>query len=400
MVPKDIKLIKSKYDNTFKLSIMKRNYIILFLFSIILITACQPKTDDLASKKKELSAKKTELRKIQSEIDSLNAEILRLDPPKEKPAIAVEAFEMKPQTFKRYVNLEARVEADDVVNVSSEIGGRILSINVKEGQFVKRGQLIAVTDMSTLENQIAELNTNLDLAKTVFERQERLWKQKIGSEIQFLQAKTNKESLEKSLTTLKSQISKKNVYAPISGVVDREFMKQGETSAPGMPIIQILNTNNVKIVADAQEQFLKSIKKGDVVEVNFPAINQKISKKISMVGRTIDPSNRTFKFEIASNSMNGQLKPNLLAEVTINDFTQEDAIVIPLEAIQEEVSGKKFVYLMVNKDNKTSAQKTYIELGESTVGETIILNGINTGDMLIVAGGKNLSNGDLVSNNI
>jgi len=376
---------------------MKLNQTLLILIGTLFIFSCQQEKDALTEKKALLSEKKTTLRNLQSEIDELSKEILKLDPPKEKNPVTVEVTTMEPTTFKRYIDLQARVEADDIVNVSSEIGGRIISLNVKEGQAVRRGQLIATTDMSTLENQIAEINNSLDLAKTVFERQERLWKQNIGSEIQYLQAKTNKEGIEKSLATLQSQIKKKNVYAPISGIVDREFMKQGETSAPGMPIVQILNTSKIKIVADAQEQFLKSISKGDMVEVTFPAIGKTFNKKISMIGRTIDPANRTFKVEIETGSLNGQLKPNLLAEVTINDFTKEEAIVIPLDAIQEEVSGKKFVYLMVKKDGKERAQKSYVELGESTVGETIISNGLKAGDRLIVAGGKNLSNGDLVS---
>lgn len=379
---------------------MKLNQTILILSTVILFVACQTKTDPLTEKKALLSAKKTELRSLQEEVDKLSAEIHKLDPPKEKNPIAVKAYEMQPQLFKRYIDLQGRVEADDVVNVSSEMGGRIISLNVKEGQSVRKGQLIATTDMSTLENQIAEINTNLSLATTVYERQEKLWKQNIGSEIQYLQAKTNKEALEKSLETLKSQIVKKNIYAPISGVVDREFMKQGETASPGMPIIQILNTYSLKVVADAQEQFLSSIKRGDDVEINFPAIDKTINSKISMIGRTIDPTNRTFKFEVNINSKNGQLKPNLLAQVKINDFTQEDAIVIPLEAIQEEVSGKKFVFKIVEKDGKKRAEKSYIELGESTVGETIILKGVTAGDQLIIEGSKNISSGDLVSTNL
>jgi RND family efflux transporter MFP subunit len=363
----------------------------LFIFS------CQTKQDPLSEKKALLSEKKTALRAIQKEIDVLSKEILKLDPPKEKSPVAVKISTMQPNTFKRFIDLQGKVEADDIVNVSSEIGGRIINLNVKEGQAVRKGQLIAVTDMSTLENQIAEINNNLEMAKTVFERQERLWKQNIGSEIQYLQAKTNKEGIEKSLETLKSQIKKKNVYAPISGIVDKEFLKQGETASPGMPMVQILNTSKIKVVADAQEQFLKSISKGDMVEVTFPALGQTVNKKISMIGRTIDPANRTFKFEIETNSMNGQLKPNLLAEVKINDYTKENVIVIPLDAIQEEVSGKKFVYLMVEKEGENRAQKSYIELGESTVGETIISSGLKAGDNLIVAGGKNLSNGDLVT---
>ncbi len=380
---------------------IQMKYFILGLF-ICSVYACgnnNPDTipEDLDGKKKYLAAKKKELKELQAQIDEVNRDILKLDPPKEKAPLKVETLLLQPKEFKRFIDVQGQVVAADIVNASSEIGGRILSLKVKEGDRVRKGSLIAVTDMSTMETQIAEINTALDLATTVFERQERLWKQNIGSELQFLEAKTNKERLEKSLSTLNSQIAKKNVYAPISGVVDMEFLSQGETAGPGMPIVRILNTSKLKIVADLQENMLGSIKQGQVVEVYIPSLDKTINSKISMLGRTIDPSNRTFKIEIKTSSMNGQLKPNLMAQVKFNDLTQKDAIMIPIDAIQEDVRGNKFVFVTKEDNGKTRAEKRLIEIGESNGNEAIVIIGLDANDQLITAGGMNLSENDLIT---
>ena len=373
---------------------------ITLLLLIISLFSCKKDKDvvpaDLEGKKEYLSKKKAELRELQAKIDEVGAEILLLDPPKEKPAIEVNALEIEATEFKRFLKTQGRVVADDVVNASSEMGGRILSLNVKEGQYVQRGALIAVTDMITLEKQIDEIETSLSLAQTVFERQKRLWDQNIGSELQFLEAQTNKERLEKSLETLKSQINKKNVYAPISGYVDKEFLSQGEMASPGMPIVQILNTAQIKVEAELQESLLGKIKRGEYVEIYFPALDKTFKNKITMLGRTIDPANRTFKIEIAMGSQKGQLKPNLLAEILINDFTQKDAISIPINSVQEEVTGKKYIYTVKEEDGKMRAHKTYIELGESAESDIVIELGLNPGDKIITEGAKGLSHNDIV----
>lgn len=373
----------------------------LIALSIVLaFAACQPQnTDDLQGKKKALSEKKAELSLLESEIAQLTAEINKLDPPKEKKAIPVTTAQVEKSNFERYVEVQGRIEADEVVNVSSDVGGRIIQLYVKEGQYVQKGKLIATTDLSTLEKQIAEIETQLTLANTVFERQKRLWDQNIGSEIQYLEAKTQKEGLEKSLETLKSQISKKNIYAPISGYVDREFMKSGETAQPGMPIVQILNTSQIKVVADVQENFLKSIQKGDSVEVFFPALNITLNETIDQIGRTIDLNNRTFKIEIETSSQNGKLKPNLLAIAKFKDYEQKDAVVIPLDIVQEEVNGNKFVYLMESKGDKSYAKKSYVTIGESNINKVIISDGVKAGDQIITLGSKSVSDGDLIKSN-
>jgi len=272
-----------------------------------------------------------------------------------------------------------------------------LSVNVSEGQYVKRGQLIATTDMVTLEKQISEIQTSLALAKTVYERQQRLWDQNIGSEMQYLEAKANKERLEKSLETLNSQVSKKYVYAPISGYVDKEFLKQGEMASPGMPIVQILNTSKIKVEAELQESLLGKIKSGEYVDVIFPALEDTVKSRVTMIGRTIDPANRTFKIEVGMDSRRGKLKPNLLAEIMINDYVQKDALTIPINCIQEEVSGKKYVYRAVDVDGKTLAEKTYVQMGESADSDIIITLGLNPGDRVITDGARSLSHNDFIS---
>lgn len=373
----------------------------LLLIAGLTIISCAPKSDsipeDLEGKRKYLAEKKKELKQLESDIAELTKDIHKLDPPKEKSAAKVETITLAPREFKRFLDVQAQVVADDVVNASSEIGGRLISLSVKEGDYVSKGQVIATTDMSTMETQIAEIETSLSLATTVFDRQQRLWSQNIGSELQFLEAKTNKERLEKSLITLKSQINKKNIYAPISGIVDKEFLSQGETAGPGMPIIQILNTSKIKIVADLQESLLGTIKKGDQVEVFFPALDKTTKHKISMIGRTIDPSNRTFKVEINTSSMGGTLKPNLMAQVKFNDYTEKDAVMIPISSIQEDVGGNKFVFKVNQKNGEKRAEKVLLELGESNGDEVIVLIGLEAGDELVTEGGMSISENDLIT---
>jgi len=352
--------------------------------------------DDLESKKALLSDKKAELQALEQEINLLSKEIKDLEPVRKKPATPVEVLEINPKDFTRFVEIQGRVEADDFVNVSSEIGGRITSLLVEEGDYVRKGQLLATTDLETVEKQIAEIETQLELANTVYERQKRLWDQNIGSEIQYLEAKTRMEGLEKSLETLESQISKKNIYAPIGGYVDREFLQEGETASPGMPIIQILNTAEIKVTADIQENFLSAIEKGDSVTVRFPALNLSIDETVTQLGRTIDLNNRTFEIQIKTSSRSGQLKPNLLAVIRFKDFQAEDIISVPLDAIHEEVNGNKFVYIVNEESGRFTAKKSYVELGESNVNEVIIASGVRNGDRLITKGSKGISQGELV----
>ncbi len=379
---------------------MKKYLLLIPVFIIAGIFACQSEKaapKDVAGKRVLLKEKKQALAAMKEEIKVLEDEILEMDPPKEKAAVLVNAIELSPRIFKRYVSLQGRVTTEDLVNVSSETGGRIIKTFVKEGSVVRKGQLVAKIDMETLQKQIDELETSLSLASTVYERQKRLWDQEIGSEIQYLQAKNNKESLEKSLETIKSQLSKQNIYAPISGIIDHEFLKQGEMSAPGTPIYQILNTSMVKVEADVPESYLGTLNRGDMVTVTFPALRDTSIRRVTAVGRTIDPANRTYEIEVNIPNPANKFKPNLLAEVVFQDLEKKNAMVVPVDFVLEEVSGRKYVYTVDDTTGKSKALKTYVSLGESYDGEIVITSGLNVGDRVITEGSRNVTPGDPVT---
>ncbi len=368
------------------------------LFSSLLIFSCKPKEPtDLEGMRKLMTKKKKELSTLQKSVDDLQEKITALEPVREVKKVLVSIDTVSSVEFKQYSNVQATVVPDDFVNASSETGGRIIKRYANEGDYVTRGQLLATVDMQTLEKQLDELATSYSLATTIYDRQKRLWDQNIGSELQFLEAKTKKESLEKTKATLESQLVKKNIYAPISGVVDQEFLQEGEMSAPGVPILRILNTRKVKIVADLPENFLGSVKKNDKVSVFFPALDKTIESRIIMMGRTIDPTNRTFKIEVQANNSKGDLKPNLLAEVNLNNYTNANAITVSSELIQEDVNGAKFLYT-VGKDSNgnTIAQKQLVETGESYENNIEVNSGLKLGDIIIVEGARSVSSGNII----
>ncbi len=369
-------------------------YILGLMITVFLFACGAPETawpEDLAGKQNMLTEKKNELKSINSDIEKLEKELSKLLPAKEEKKFAVNVLPLEKETFTSYAKIQGAVMTDNVVMASSETGGRIVSMSINEGDYVKAGQLIATMDAGTIEKQLDELTTRLDLAKTVFERQERLWNQKIGSELQYLEAKANVEGIEKSMVTINSQLAKKDVFAAISGYADRIFLKQGELASPGMPIIQILNTGSVKIVADVPESYLASVKRGDYVDIYFPALDKEMKKRVTMVGRSIDPSNRTFKIEMDSGNPGGVLKPNLLAELNIVDKKIDDQVIIPLEVIQQEVTGKRFVYVVDDTDAKMPrAKKVYVDTGESYDNKIIVTEGLDGTESLVTNGALDL----------
>ncbi len=376
----------------------KYNKIIISLvfLTTIAVSCRKASPDTLEGKKAILKKKKEQVKKLNEEIAVLREEILRLDPPKEKPPVVVESTTLERSPFSRYVTVQGLVVPQKKAIVSSETGGRILSLLAREGQYVKEGDLLAKVDMSTLQKRIDEVSTSLDLAKDIYRRQKELWDQKIGTEVQYIQAKNAVERLEKTISTLRSQLSKANVYAPMSGVIDHKFLEQGELAGPGMPIYNILNTSALKVEADIPENYLSKIKKGSPVNLYIPALNMEINKKVTIIGRSIDPANRTFKIEVPISNRGGDVKPNLLTQVKFRDFYKEEAIVIPLNLVQQEVSGKKYVFVIKRKDGRTYAQKRYIETGESYKSDILVTTGLSPGDELIIKGATSLVDGDPV----
>lgn len=382
---------------------MKLKFALLYIMCLISV-ACQQQAKeeimptDLAGKKSYLKDKQQQLKKLEAEIKTVEAEIIELDPSLKKAPTLVTIDTIQKSSFQRYATLQGNIISEDLVNASSEIGGRILDIYVREGQNVRRGQLIAKIDLEVIQKQIAEIETSLDLAKTVYDRQKRLWDQNIGSEIQYLQAKNNKDRLEKSLESIQFQLSKQNVYSPSSGVVEREIRQAGELTSAGGPIIQILNTNKVKVVVDAPESYLGIVKRGDYVDIKIPAIEKEFRGRISLLGRMIDPANRTFKIEVNLNNKSGIYKPNLAAEMLVKDLEIDDVLVVPINLVQQEVSGDKFVYVIDDPNAaELNSRKVYISTGENYEDNVIVKEGIHVGDLLIVKGARQISNKELIS---
>ncbi len=372
------------------------------LFLTLLAAACSgtPQSteeipQDLDGKKSLLREKRAELQEITALIEQLESDIATQDPTiSSKQKRLVTTSQIIKRDFKHYVEIQGSVEADDLIDVTSETPGIIITFPWQEGDFIRQGQLVAKLDLEQIKKQIAEIEKSLELANIVFERQSRLWEQNIGSEMQYLEAKNNKERLEKTKETLEYQLTKADIYSPASGVIENVLLKSGELASPGAPIIQILNTSRLKVVADVPENLLRSVKRGDEVTIRYPALDEEQTVRISRIGRVIDEANRTFEVEVSVGNYKGLLKPNLLAVMLINDFTHKDAVIIPLEALQQEVGGKKFVFVSVEGDEGKIAQKVYIQTGESYRGEIIVTSGLNGGESLIIDGSRGLANNE------
>ena len=377
-------------------------YPTLALLTLLLCTCGRAEKDETAETVEEIQTaikdKRAEVRELTRSIDSLETKLFALKPDLAPKATLVAFETVKTQSFEDYANVQATVVASESAVASPQIPGRILQMRFEEGDAIRKGQLVAVLDVEDITTQRAELETAAELAKTVYERQKRLWDQKIGSEIQFLQAKNNYERTQKQLAQIDVQAAKRNVYAPISGTVDRVFQRQGETAGPGAPIISILNTNDLEVVGDAPEDLLTQVKRGQKVRVRVPTAGQVFEAPITRIGKTVDPANRTFQIETSIPArIRRELKANLLAEIEVLDFQASDIIVVSQDQIQQEIDGRRYVFLVDEKDGETIARKQYIETGESYDNQAVVTAGLKVGDRIITAGGRGLTDGQRVS---
>lgn len=371
---------------------------------LLLLSACGGGTEEnpslatVAEIQSALKTKKDALRQLAQEIEILEDSLVSLDPsfaPK-LPLVNYEA--LKAQDFESYTSVQATVLAAQTATAAPEIPGRILRMSLKEGDLVKKGQLVAVLDVESTETQKAELQTAMELARTVYERQQRLWEQNIGSEIQYLEAKNTYERLEKQLDNIEIATRKRNVYAPISGTIDRVMMRSGENAMPGMPIVSIISTGDLNIVADAPEGLLSKVKKGERLKVNIPTLDLSFTAPVKRIGRTIDPANRTFEVEIAVPAQyRAQLKTNLLAEVEVLNFNSKDLLVLSQNHIQQEVNGQRYVFTVQDKDGQSFAAKNYITTGLTYNNKAIIEDGLKPGDRIITQGSRGLTNGQAIA---
>ena len=384
---------------------MKKIYSI---FAIILVlSSCggqkeQSLSDVIASKDlAQIRAKKSELdnkmQQISAEIKLLNTEIEILDTLKRVPLVT--AIKLKNEVFTHFLELQGNVTTKQNVLIYPEVAGTLEKVFVKEGQKVSKGQALGRIDNGGLEQQVAQLEATTALAKTTFERQKRLWDEKIGSEIQYLQTKTNYEASKNQLAQLKKQIDKFTIRAPFSGVIDDVIKDQGTVVAPGpgAEIFRIVNLSNMFIKADIPESYITDVTIGKYVEIDFPVLGKSLETKVRQTGNFINPANRTFKIEVGVPNNDRSIKPNLTAKLKINDYTNAEAILIPQSIISENANGEQYVYVIKNLNNdKGIATQTVVKTGK-TQGDVIeILEGVTSGDVLIEAGARSVKNGQEV----
>jgi membrane fusion protein (multidrug efflux system) len=377
---------------------MKTNTLIIATLSTFLLLACGGETKDgLAGKQEELTKLKSEQSAIDQKIKALEAEVAQLDTTakREDRAKAVTVSPVVSENFKHYVEVQGSVDAKNSVMVSPKSGGVLTAVYIKEGDNVRQGATLARVDNSIMQESIAEVKNQLSLANIVYEKQARLWEQKIGTEIQYLQAKNNKEALEKKIATLNTQLGQSNIAAPISGVVDQVIAKVGEMAAPGSPIARVVNLSNLKVMAKVSDSYVATVKKGDEVIVKFPDLNQEYKARITFVSTTVDPLSRTFRIE-ANLPSTGSIKPNMLAQVQINDATKKDAIVIDQNLVQNTENGT-VVYIAENEGGKKVAKSRTVKTGLSYNGQIEILDGLKTGDQLITQGYQDVADGQAVT---
>lgn len=349
----------------------------------------------MKSKKAELETKQQELA---LEIKKLSDKLNNLNEDKNIPLITT--YKVKETVFTHFIELQGNVQTKQNVLVYPEMPGILESVFVREGQKVSKGQILAKIDDGGISQQLAQLQANAQLAKTTYERQKRLWNQKIGSEIQFLQAETNYKSQQSAVSQLKSQLNKATIRAPFSGIIDDVFKEKGTVITPGMgsEIFRIVNLSNMYIETEVPEIYIGSITKNKSVEVNFPVLGETVNSKIRQVGNFINPNNRSFKIEIGVPNLNGNVKPNLTAKLKLNDYTNENAILIPQSIISENANGEQFIYIVKDKkeNNEAIAERLIIETGK-TQGDMIeIVKNLTPNAEIIMEGARSVNNGQVV----
>ncbi|MCH3883466.1 efflux RND transporter periplasmic adaptor subunit [Tenacibaculum aquimarinum] len=350
---------------------------------------------ELIAKKKEITAS---LEVINKDLEAINSAISEKDSVKKLPLITT--FIAKETVFNHYLELQGNVKTKQNILVYPEMHGILKRILVKEGQRVSKGQLLAVIDDGGLGSQVAQMEINIALAKTTFERQQRLWDEKIGSEIQFLQAKANYEAQQNSLNQLKSQQAKASIRAPFSGVIDDVIKEPGTVVAPGQgsEIFRVVNLNNMYVEAEVPERYITSITKNKEVKVSFPVLGASLVSKVRQVGSFINPNNRSFKIEVPVKNKDGNVKPNLTAKLQINDYTDAKAVLIPQSIISENASGEQFIYVIKDKNanQEATAERIVIVTGK-TQGDLIeVLANLPVGTEIIEEGARSVNNGQTV----
>jgi len=383
---------------------MKNQILIIITFLLVSCGGGGDKTFQETINSKDLKAiraKKSELvdkqQDLNTQIRLLDEEIAKLD--KVKRVSLVTTLTIKEQVFNHYLELQGSVTTKELLVLYPEYSGTLLEVLVKNGQKVKKGQLLAKIDDGGLNQQLVQMQIQEDLAKTTYERQQRLWDQQIGSEMQFLQAKSNYEAQSKAVSQIEQQLAKTMVRAPFSGTIDEVISERGTVVMQGQTeLMRIINLSNMYIETDVPEKHITNISKNKAVIVEFPILGKSVHSKIREVGNYINPANRTFKVEIAIPNKDQSIKPNLTAKLKINDYTNNHSLLIPQNIISENSVGQQYVYIVKDKkeNGEALAQKVIIQTGKSHADLIEILEGLEDGVEIIIEGARSVHEDQVV----
>jgi RND family efflux transporter MFP subunit len=367
------------------------------LIAATLVVSCGEKNNNqtvdqliAAKNNKELQARKAA---IQADLAKIEAALANLNVRKEEALVSVAT--LKDTVFNHYLDIQGSVETKENILIQPEMPGTLVALNVKAGQRVSKGQLLARVDDGGSSQQVASLETQYQLAKTTFERQKNLWSQKIGSEIQYLQAQTQMLSLQRSVAQAKAMLSKTEIRAPFSGTIDEVFVERGQVVSAGpQGLMRIVNLNNMYVSTSIPESYIGKLKVGTQVDVFLTSLNKNYKGKVRQIGNFINPNNRSFGIEVSIPNPENLLRPNQVAKLKVIDYTVKNAIVVPSNVVQEDGKGNQFVFVAANSNGKTAtAKKTMVTVGKSSDNLTEILSGLNANDIIVIEGVNTISEG-------
>jgi membrane fusion protein (multidrug efflux system) len=371
--------------------------ILPLLIAATLIVSCGEKDNNqtvdqliAAKNNKELQARKAV---IQADLAKIDAALATLNVKKEEALVSV--MTLKDTLFNHYLDIQGSVNTKENILIQPEMPGTLVVLNAKAGQHVSKGQLLARVDDGGSSQQVASLETQYQLAKTTFERQKNLWNQKIGSEIQYLQAQTQMLSLQRSVAQAKAMLAKTEIRAPFSGTIDEVFVERGQVvSAGAQGLMRIVNLNNMYVSTSVPESYIGKLKVGTEVDVFLTSLNKNYKGKVRQVGNFINPNNRSFGIEVSIPNPENLLRPNQVAKLKVIDYTAKNAIVVPTNVIQEDGEGNKFVFVAINSNGKTAtAKKVLVSLGKSSDNVTEIVTGLSANDIIVTEGVNTISEG-------
>jgi membrane fusion protein, multidrug efflux system len=370
------------------------NKTLFFIVLAIVAVSCSNPAD----KKAELAKLKKEHDAISLKIKALETELQLSDTTSASKVTSVAVTEAKPSEFNHYLEVQGKVDGEDNIAVSAQMAGSITAVYVKEGDAVRKGQVMAQIDNSVLQQQVENMKQQLAFVTSLYAKQKALWDKQIGSEVQYLTAKNNKENLEKNLASLNDQMEMTRIKSPINGSVEEVNLKVGQLASPGLPAVRVVNFSSVKVVAEIAEAYAPKVKPGNKVIVFFPDFNTEVISQVRFTSKYINPVNRTFQSEVRLGPSKVEYRANMMAVVKINDYRNPSAFTVPVTLIRETQAGK-YIYVARNEKGKLVARRLPVTVGSTYNGLAEITGGITAGDKIITTGFNSLIEGELIQAN-